>query len=376
MYSHSAQALLRTALSFTAWVLFLVTSPVALGETSVDPVFRVLEAERDESTVNLRWELAEPQRVSVYMADEPGADQRSLIASGVKGNSLPVEVNPGSRPYFHVKTAGGSGRWVAERVLPLDGGRNFRDLGGYRSQDGRYTRWGVLYRSGTMAGLTTADYQYLGQLGINTICDFRSIEERKAEPTLWQRLGADLEYLRWDYSRDSDEGWGSADWLSEGASLTAAKARHYMTEGYREAPFAFGDKYREMFAQLVAGQAPLTFNCSAGKDRTGVAAALLLTALGVDRQTIYTDYAMSEKVVDYRKEYSSSRDDQEGSYSEILSQIPPEAIAELMRSRPEYLQTAFEAIEAKHGSVRAYMAEVLHLDDLDLAKLQTLYLEP
>jgi protein-tyrosine phosphatase len=71
------------------------------------------------------------------------------------------------------------------RLLPLQGGQNFRDLGGYRTRDSRTVRWGVLFRSGAMNALTPADFAYLGRLGIRTVCDFRSTDERNAAPVQW-----------------------------------------------------------------------------------------------------------------------------------------------------------------------------------------------
>ncbi|MEM9404116.1 MAG: tyrosine-protein phosphatase, partial [Pseudomonadota bacterium] len=129
------------------------------------------------------------------------------------------------------------------------------------------------------------------------------------------------------------------------------------------------ERFAVMFDQIIKGNVPLTFNCSAGKDRTGIAAALLLTALDVPRETILADYAMSEKVVDYMAEFTSTDIPADHPYY-FLTQLPKAMVAPLMRSDPRYLQSAFASIEAKHGSVMAFIQTELGVDDGELAALR------
>src|SRR6267378_5563868 len=97
------------------------------------------------------------------------------------------------RIYFHLKPASGATRVVSVRRLPLEGAKNFRDLGGYRTSDGHYVRWGLVYRSGYLADLTKQDYQYLRGLGIRLVCDVRAEGERMRSPTNW--VGDSPEFL-------------------------------------------------------------------------------------------------------------------------------------------------------------------------------------
>ncbi|KTT95243.1 protein tyrosine phosphatase, partial [Sphingomonas yabuuchiae] len=176
------------------------------------------------------------------------------------------------------------------RVLPLQGGRNFRDLGGYRTADGRTVKWGLLYRSGQMHDLTPADYVTLQKLGIRTVCDFRDTAERTREPTLWP-AGQRPKVLSDDYALDM-----SAMRLpGDPSTWTHEQVVTAMTATYPKLLDQFNGQYRRMFAELLAGDVPLAFHCTAGKDRTGVAAALLLTALGVPRATIIDDYLLSNE---------------------------------------------------------------------------------
>src|SRR5277367_5117220 len=83
------------------------------------------------------------------------------------------------------------------RMIPLQGGRNFRDLGGYTTVDGRRIRWGRVFRSGAISYLTDRDHEYLKPLGIRTVCDLRSPRERQREPIRWGSDQPDI--LEWDY---------------------------------------------------------------------------------------------------------------------------------------------------------------------------------
>ena len=176
------------------------------------------------------------------------------------------------------------------RVLPLQGGRNFRDLGGYRTADGRSVKWGLLYRSGQMHDLTAADYTYLQKRGIRTVCDFRDTGERTREPTLWP-AGQRPKVLSDDYTLDVS----AMKLPGDPAGWTREQVVTAMTATYPQLLDQFNGQYARMFAELLAGDVPLAFHCTAGKDRTGVAAALLLTALGVPRTTVVEDYLLSNQ---------------------------------------------------------------------------------
>jgi protein-tyrosine phosphatase len=278
------------------------------------------------------------------------------------------------RPLVMLAPHSGPGFVTAERVVPLEGGRNFRDLGGYRTADGRRVKWGQVYRSGTMAGLTDADYEQLSALGIDVICDFRSKEERELEPTDFARIGADIAYLTRDYISDTSV---LRTMFGEGRA-TPESVRAAMTTVYGELPYEHADSYRTMFGQLAEGKLPLAFNCSAGKDRTGVAAALLLTLLGVPRETVLADYALSEKVVNYERAYARPRPsaaaDKPDPYA-FIAELPAEVRAPLLRSDPAYLDHALAEIARREGSVEGYFANVLELSPTDIEAIRARLLE-
>jgi protein-tyrosine phosphatase len=262
---------------------------------------------------------------------------------------------------------------AATRVLPLEGGRNFRDLGGYETEDGRRVKWGRLFRSGAMAGLTPSDYGYLTELGIRVVCDFRSNAERGDEPTQWQ-VGPAPRFIAWDEPIQEAESPLIAALTA--ADVSQETVRDAMAELYRILPYAYAGRYRKLFEALESGETPLVFHCSAGKDRAGVAAALLLTALGVPRETVIEDYAMSDKVVDYMALIDAA-DPERISESSIayLLQLPRGLLAPILWSDPIYIVTMFDELEKNHGSAMAFMCDELGLGDEAVMSLRDHCLE-
>jgi len=255
-----------------------------------------------------------------------------------------------------------------QRALPLEGGVNFRDLGGYPTADGRRVRWGLLYRSGSMAGLTDADYAYLKKLNIKAVADFRSTEERLREPTRWPTDGNEPRRLQRDYSLELGELMAV---MREAPSAAAAKIA--FASFYRRLPEQFAAQYREMFAEMLAGNSPLAFNCSAGKDRTGVAAALILTALGVSRDVVTSDYLLSNRFYKPKPPTAEAANDPT---AQMFSRMPPDIVQVFMGVDGSYLDAAFAGMAERYGSVDNYLEQAMGLTATDRAKLRELYTEP
>jgi protein-tyrosine phosphatase len=340
---------------------------------AVSPKIDVVEVSRNATdAVEITWKTDRDRApIDVYgaaRADAPEGE-RVLISNDNVTGTLVVAAEAKRRFYF-VANQNQSGVWAAERVLPLQGGRNFRDLGGYKTVDGKSVKWGKLYRSGTMVGLTDADYTYLSSLGIQQICDFRSTSERKAEPTTW-KAGSAVVYTARDYE---DATSGELGAVLAKPNATGADVAAAMTNLYHGMTERFADQYADMFDRLVKGQAPLAFNCSAGKDRTGIAAALVLTALGVPRETGLADYALSDKIVNYEEAFTGKDAKPiDGPYA-FIARLPAEVRAPLLKSDPAYLSAALAKIEAQYGSINAYLEKRLGVDANEVQTLRSLYL--
>jgi protein-tyrosine phosphatase len=254
-----------------------------------------------------------------------------------------------------------------ERVLPLQGGRNFRELGGYRTADGRHVKWGVLFRSGSMHGLTDSDYAYLERRGIRVVCDFRDTRERSTEPVNWPTAGAPR-VLSDDYKLDM------ASFLPAGPmkDWTAESTRAAMAASYPRMLVQFHGQYRRMFDELLAGHAPLAFNCSAGKDRTGVAAALLLTALGVPRETVIQDYLLTNRYLDAGALLGKGGT---ANPANPLGQMPAPVVQALLGADRSYIEAAFKVLDAHPGGARGWLRDEMGLSAADITRLRQSYLD-
>ena len=248
------------------------------------------------------------------------------------------------------------------RLIALEGSRNFRDLGGYAAACGRRVRHGRLFRSGTLAYLTPAGQRGLAELGIRTVCDLRTTRERITEPSVV--LPATTRTLSWDYELDQ----GGIIGAIMVATPRPEGVRAAITEFYRTAPEDFAARFAQIFHLLRATPAPVVLHCTAGKDRTGVAAALLLAALGVAREDVIADYALSDRVTDFEGLVS------QGDSWRFLRDLPPAVRAPLFASEPGFIVAMLERVEERHGSVEQYLRARLNFDDNALAQLRQLYL--
>lgn len=257
-----------------------------------------------------------------------------------------------------------------ERVIALEGGRNFRDLGGYETADGRRVKWGRVFRSGSLAGLTQADWQSLLQRGVRSLCDLRTTHERHSEPFAWQDA-ATLAY----FARDYASSFGELRRVMASDLLDGAAARAAMMTGYKELPFEQADAYRQIFLNLASNAVPMIFNCSAGKDRAGTAAALILGALGVNRENIIQDYLLTNAAVDLHKVLVG---DQIGNpdKSSMLSRRPAEVVAAILNADPAYITCALDSIYERHGSIEEYLHVVLGIDAKQLESIKCNLLMP
>jgi protein-tyrosine phosphatase len=251
------------------------------------------------------------------------------------------------------------------RSVPLEGGVNFRDLGGYACVNGRVTRWQTLYRSGTTHLLTTADRERVAALGVATAFDLRSRAER-AEFAHGLIDRSDVLYV----APDHDFVDGDLMRLLDRADVTADELRCAMTVMYRRLPYELASVYRELFASLIRGPVPLVFNCAAGKDRTGVAAALLLWSLDVKWPAIVEDYLLSQPAVSTRHDAIQSP-----RMAGRLSRVSPEAIDVLFGVEVAYLDAMREEIVRRNGTISGYLVEELGLAREQIHLLMSRFLE-
>jgi protein-tyrosine phosphatase len=238
---------------------------------------------------------------------------------------------------------------LAERLLALEGGINFRDMGGYATAEGRRVKWRTLYRSGTMARLTPGDYESLAERGIRTVIDLRTTVEQQKEPNAWC-AHAGITY----WCRDHDETFGHLHDMVDKGIASAAEAEAVMQNGFRMLPFQQAEAYAELFRRIAAGDIPIVFNCTAGKDRTGGGAALVLAALGVPRETIAADFSLTERAVDLRKAFRA----QPSPSADRYMRLGEDVMQALGGARPSYIAALLDSVEERCGSIEGYLADL------------------
>jgi protein-tyrosine phosphatase len=236
-----------------------------------------------------------------------------------------------------------------ERVLTFQGGCNFRDIGGYRTQQGMSTRWGKVYRTGVLTYFTETDHALLTSLQVRSICDLRRAEEREREPTRWPH--ANINGLSWDDGVVTPTLRGmAANYPKTGEGMFDA-----MVELYRALPAWMGPRIGGMFSAIANGDVPLIVHCAAGKDRTGIAVAVLLRSLGVPEATVIEDYLLTNVSGNFEEFIRSRHETHLGitdKHAPLLS-MPDDMRRVLFSADAAFLQAAFERI----GDVEAYLAK-------------------
>jgi protein-tyrosine phosphatase len=288
-----------------------------------------------------------------------------VVATQLTTGDLPVANVGAIRRYYILRDeVDHTLRHVAERVLPLEQGSNFRDVGGYRTKDGRHTRWGLIYRSGAQPMLTSSDLDQIRALGLAELVDLRSSEERVIAPS--KIMGVPTTAV----------GYTMADLITTAAPRNGVDL-------YRKFPVFLAPELKVVFASLLRGDTPMAYNCSAGQDRTGFTTAMILSALGVPRDVIVSDYLLSMQYRHPEFEMPALNPAEHpndpvvrmfAAYRARPNWKTPDRLID-DQGRP-FLTGAFAEIEEKWGSIDNYLAQEIGLTPLDIARLKAVYLEP
>jgi protein-tyrosine phosphatase len=306
-------------------------------------------------------------KVQIFSSDDPaGIKDRQLVAETAKTEITVRAGKPGERMYFFLKPDQGREREVSIRRLPLEGTPNFRDVGGYETTDGRFVRWGMLYRSGVLSPLTASDLQYLSQLKMRVVCDFRTKQENEEAPEKWVK---DPSTKLINLPIGGDDGKDTKVMMERlvAENPTPAQLQARMAKIYGDFALKASPQYAAAFKQLEEDHLPLVYHCTAGKDRTGVFTALVLLSLGVPEKTVIEDYTLTNK---YFLPAMSRASSTPSSMQTTMARLTPEQRHALMIADPEALRTALHTIDEKYGSFDNYRRQALGVSDADLEKLR------
>ena len=250
------------------------------------------------------------------------------------------------------------------RALSLDGAINFRDLGGYRTADGRHVKWGRVFRSGALSGLSDGDLETLKQIGLRQVFDLRLADEIALAP---DRLPQGAEYVPLSVKTESSELrrlLALLLYFHRLDTLVLASYTRVMIE--RNAPLI-----GQLFRRLADEQGkPAVIHCTAGKDRTGMVAALLLLALGVPEATVIADYSLTNHAYDTIYQIVAEQSRSLARFGLTVDDMQP-----LLLANPETLKAALHYLHEHYGSVENYLRHRAGMDGETLARLRESLLE-
>lgn len=257
------------------------------------------------------------------------------------------------------------------RHIALPGTTNFRDLGGYTGAGGRSVRWRTLFRSDHLAELTPTSLQTLADMGVCRCADFRGQQECAADSYDWPSLE------RHALAIEPVMVQQALALVHAGGSMSVAETVVLMQETYRSfvrtqvsssGMEGHAQRFAQLFNLLLERETPLVFHCTAGKDRTGWAAALVLHALGVPRQVIQQDYLLTNQL--YQRPVAIA--------SKAAQAVPQDILDVLWKVQLPFLNSAYALVEREYGpgddGIHAYLREVIGLDAAALKTLRQQYL--
>lgn len=297
---------------------------------------------------------------TIYMGTSPDAvDMDTEVAVTTESSVTISGLSKEQRYYFAVELNGDKENIaiVSERQLAVKGQPNFADLGGIVTMEGRSVKWGKIYRSGELSGLTDEDVAYMASLKLDAIIDFRFPAEKEEAP---DKFPSGVDTIPIPVADGSYDESTIIRWLMTGDTeafdtMLVHVNRILVTEEQKS--------FEEFFNYIEEGKTVL-FHCTKGKDRAGFAAAMFLSALGVDRETIIDNYLNSN---DYLSEIT------EATINYVISKgLNGELLRPILEVRPEYIQTAFKIIDNEYGGVESYLRNNLKVD---IEKLKDMYLE-
>lgn len=319
----------------------------------------------DEETVTLKF--SEKGDYMVYGGTSAEAiDWKS--PKKIKNAAFYTAEKNSLRPYYAVVTLENDTIIAAERKIPFQKTANFRDLGGIKTKDGRFIKWGKFYRSDAMASLTDEELERYAALNVAKVFDMRSSNEVEQAPNRLPKGVQNIHVPVFDEMQSSM--FAGIEQKMKNGTLTEDEAAELLREGNRQFAGAYAEKFKNVLQQMLSTEEAVVFHCSAGKDRTGFMSALILSALNVDRETIYDEYEMTNF---YTKDKIKGMMEQAEKGKSMFPGMDTKALATLMTVDREFLKAAFDIIDSQFGGIDQYLKNQMGISDQDRKKMIDTY---
>ncbi|MHC5202441.1 tyrosine-protein phosphatase [Myroides sp. LJL119] len=260
----------------------------------------------------------------------------------------------GQRDIYPIVTNGDS-IWISNRLIDLKKVSNFRDLGGLVNQDQRRIIWGKFYRSGQVNDLKKSKFSEFKKLGITTVVDLRTDKEIARKP---DNLPKDVTYLNYQAYQDSEDMFSKTRKDVLKGKISPATADSLVVEFYGLYATENPQEIRKIITTILDNPDSTLFHCSAGKDRTGMIAAILLSILKVDKQIIMQDYLLSNN---YREKQVASRMKLAKFGKLFFPNLNYQVVETFSWIKPIFLESMFESITKKYGSMDSYIENELQI---------------
>lgn len=312
------------------------------------------------AAVKISWESPIASSVNIHRTIANDDTACELLAEELSEVSWIDQTADQAKRYLYVvqQLATDDIAVAAERVLPLEGVSNFRDMGGYVTEDQRTVKWGKLYRSANLSGATAEDIEKIASLQLAWICDLRTLEERTSyvTPVFAAEINEHLSFLE---SADPSA-MLKAQALSEELLVELNRQMAHRIEVVK----SFVERWLSLEGK------PLLFHCMAGKDRTGFIGAFILRTLGVSLEPIKQDYALTNIYLNTKGLLQDN-----SKQLDMMSHMSPAIIQALMEAREAYITAAMDEIDQHYGGFELYWQKTLGFTEADRQLLRSYYLE-
>jgi len=302
---------------------------------------------------------------TLHLNDKASAFQISLQSSpkavslNTKENALDSVIffrnQKSFRPYFNL-VSGGDTTVVSNRRIYFDNEVNFRDIGGLKTKDGKTVRWGKIYRSDHLSKLKNEEFDKFNEMRIKTVFDLRTDHEIKGKE---DNLPANVTYAHTPTVTDHEGEIAKLRAKVISGEISEKQAMEQTVKFYQDAVTVNVNSLREIIHRITDSDEPVLYHCSAGKDRTGIVSALILSILNVDRQTIVDEYLLSNY---YRKAKTEEMLGKARLARIIKPKMDLKAIEVFMSVDESFINATFNAIDKEYGGIEKFIENQLSID--------------
>lgn len=328
--------------------------------TLTEPVTIVERAENGDYELQINkagtWQIFEGASIK-------SIDWQKPIATATGSYVFSPQKN--ARPYFALVN-GKDTLYSSSRAVYMENAINFRDLGGIPTQDGRYTKWGKIFRSAELQDLSKEDQQTFRELGIGSIIDLRSDKEIEEAPDNYPQ-DADIVWIHNPFGNLSGAQMDSLFDLIKNADPEGCVGEDFMEKANHDFALSGQENVKRTFDELLQKDRPVLFHCTAGKDRTGFTSALILSALGVERDVVVQEYLLSNY-------YRHGENEESLKKAANFMGLDHRILRPMMAVKANYINSAFAVIDSQFGGVDNYLKNSVGLTDADLNQLRETYL--